>query len=478
MRILFQMPFSGHLRVYGSTIRLLAERGHRVLLCYDSPDKRRDPSADVLEAHEGIELVSSLPRARRRNERAIAQLRLAIDYIQYLDRRFAGSPYLRRRLEKYLHGPLRLLARAPYGLPLARTGLRSLLAAEKLVPSDARVEQAIASLAPEVVVVTPLIGRSSKNRRQTDTVKAAHSLGIPVAAGIPTWDHLTTKGVMKAVPDRVFVWNELQRRDAAEFHFVPIERVVVTGAQLFDDWFERRPSTTREEFYRRVGLGTASRYVVYVGSSPNISPPELEIPLVRRWIKALRASGDPLLVGLGVLVRPHPYNVETWAAIDLGDREAAVAPRRKPELPMNEQEEALYYDTIHYSEAVVGINTTAMIEAFIQRKPVLTVRATEFRETQEATLHFGNLRAAAGGALQSAATLEEHVVQLRSMLAHPDGHAEDIEAFLRTFVRPCGLDRPATAVLADAIEQLAVLQLSPARSSERSSVPHHLAAGS
>jgi hypothetical protein len=462
MRILFQMPFPGYLRMYGSTIQTLAERGNRVLLCYDDPDKRRDPSADAVEAHEDIELVGPLPRPKRRHEQAIARLRLTIDYLRYLDRRFAGSPYLRRRLEKYLDGPvLGLLARAPSRLPFARSAVRALLALERRVPSDPRIEGAIAELAPDVVFVTPLIGRSDRNRRQTDVVKAARRLGIPVAAGVATWDHLTTKGLMKELPDRVFVWNELQRRDAADFHFVPPERVAVTGAQLFDRWFERRPSTTRDEFLRRVGLPESERLVAYVGSSPNIAPPELEIPFVRRWIEALRSSGDLALRELAVLVRPHPYSIEAWTAVNPAELDAVVAPRQPPELPMNEQDEALYYDSIHFAEAVVGINTTAMVESFIERRPVLTIRAPEFRETQEGTLHFGNLCSAAGSALQTAATLDEHLVQLRTTLAEPERFAKSIDAFLLAFVRPCGLDRPATEVLVDGIEALAAAGAGP-----------------
>jgi hypothetical protein len=458
MRILIQMPFPGYLRNYGSTVRLLAERGHRVLLSYDAPDKRRDPSALLYESHEGIDLVAPIPPARRRFERAIAGLRLAIDYVRYLDRRFAGSPYLRRRLEKYVRGRplLRPLTRVPYGVPFARTGLRGLLALERLLPSDARVERAIASLAPDVVFVTPLLGRSDRNRRQTDTVKAARSLGIPVGAGIATWDHLTTKGIIKALPDRLFVWNEIQQRDAVDFHFVPGDRITVTGAHLFDGWFERRPSSSRQQFLASVGLDRVDRYVLYVGSSPNIAPPELEIPFVRRWIEALHNSGRPALAGLDVLVRPHPYNVESWAEVASEEiYGAAVAPQRPPELPMNEADEALYFDSIHHADAVVGINTTAMVEAFVARRPVLTIRGSEFRETQEATLHFGNLRLAAGDALQAAATLDEHLVQLTAVLEQPERFRDGIDGFLRTFVRPLGLDRSATAVLVQELEQLA-----------------------
>ena len=74
MRILFQMPFPGYLRMYGSTIRLLADRDHHVLLSYDRPDKRRDAAATAFEEHASLEVVAPLPAARRRHEPAIAQL--------------------------------------------------------------------------------------------------------------------------------------------------------------------------------------------------------------------------------------------------------------------------------------------------------------------------------------------------------------------------------------------------------------------
>ena len=46
-----------------------------------------------------------------------------------------------------------------------------------------------------------------------------------------------------------------ERAEAVEMHGVPAERVLVTGAQCYDQWWERRPSRSREAFCRRVGLG-------------------------------------------------------------------------------------------------------------------------------------------------------------------------------------------------------------------------------
>jgi len=231
--------------------------------------------------------------------------------------------------------------------------------------------------------------------------------------------------------------------------------VVVTGAQLFDSWFERGPSTTREEFLARVGLDPSAQYVLYVGSSRNIAPAEKEIPFVLRWLEALRRSGEPALASLGVLVRPHPGNAAEWSQVSLPDARAAVAPRERPSLPMAPEDEALYYDSIHFAAAVVGINTSAMVESFIQRRPVLTICAPEFRATQEGTLHFRYLLPSAGGPLRTAATIDEHLEQLRQSLADPERDGERIEDFVRSFVRPHGLERPATPILADAIEGLA-----------------------
>ena len=44
--------------------------------------------------------------------------------------------------------------------------------------------------------------------------------------------------------------------------------VVATGAQLFDAWFERRPSTPPQEFAAKVGLDPARPYVLYTCSNP------------------------------------------------------------------------------------------------------------------------------------------------------------------------------------------------------------------
>ena len=61
--------------------------------------------------------------------------------------------------------------------------------------------------------------------------------------------------------------------------------------------------------------------------------------------------------------------------------------------PIDPANRADFFDSIYHSAAVVGINTSAMIEAAIIGRPVCSMLAEEFAGTQEGTIHFHHLLA-------------------------------------------------------------------------------------
>jgi hypothetical protein len=248
----------------------------------------------------------------------------------------------------------------------------------------------------------------------------------------------------------VFVWNEVQRREAIELHGIPGDRVVATGAQLFDQWFERRPSTNPKEFARKIGVDDGRAYVLYTCSNPAMTETP-EPAFVLAWLDALRA--DERLRDLPVLIRPHPNDTGEWESVDLARYGNVAVWPRGGAYAITDDARADFFDSLAHSAAVVGINTTAMIEAAIVGKSVLTVLAPEF--AQESTLHFHYLLEENGGFLHVAESLAEHVGQLARVLDEDEAGAERRRRFVESFVRPHGLDRPATPVLADAVEDLA-----------------------
>jgi hypothetical protein len=450
MRFLFVMQYPGYLRYFDSTVRLLAVRGHHVSVAFDSPHKQAEGAEALVGMGDSVEVLGRTP-ARVGIWAAVAvAVRGTIDYVRYLHPRFADAPHLRERMRKTLPPVSAFLSRwNTASLATTRALIRLLTLLERAIPGSDVVEAFVGSQRPDAVLVTPLV---TDRCPQVDLVKAASALGIPSALCVASWDHLTTKGLIRLQPDLVSVWNEEQKAEAIEFHDTPPERIVVTGAQPFDRWFERRPSD-RVAFCGRVGLALDQPYVLFVGSTASISSPDAEMRFVRRWIETLRR--EPGLAGVGILVRPHPYNAVHWADVDLGDLANVVVYPRAAN-PVNESDRQDYFDSLHHSEAVVGVNTTAMVEAAIVGRTVLSVLADEFKDTQRGTLHFRYLLTEHGGFLRTAASLPEHAQQLAETLRAPEIGRAACARFVASFVRPAGLDLPATPILVEALERLAM----------------------
>jgi hypothetical protein len=472
LRIEWFMLHSGYIRYFGDAIRLLAERGHAVHLAFTRIEK--DPgdarlAHDLAASHPNITVGEAPLRRRNDGWRPLAGLvRGLTDLGRYVHPRYADSPALRARMAGKLAEHVRT-ARAVDPLT-SRLTLRlirfmeshtserssrrivgALGAVEQAIPTCREIDGHLRDRRPDAVLVTPVIEFASS---QVEYVKSARRARIPSGVAVASWDNLTGKGLIRVLPDRVYVWNAIQVQEAQDLHGVPPAAAIATGAAKFDEWFERRPQWTREAFAERVGLDSSRPYVLYVCSSAFIAPDE--VSFVRSWVARLRADPRWPLRELGVLVRPHPQNAAQWRDADLPGGNVSVWPRTGAQ-PDAGDARAEFFDSLAHSAAVVGINTSALLEAAILGKSVLVPLAPEFAGTQAGTLHFRYLLHANGGFLHVASTLDEHADQLAAALEHGDDRADQTRRFVESFLRPHGLDRPAAPILADEIERLALL---------------------
>ena len=122
------------------------------------------------------------------------------------------------------------------------------------------------------------------------------------------------------------VWNAVQADEAERLHRIPRNRIIVTGAQSFDRWFDRPRPDAIDAFRRGLGIGANRRVLLLVGSSRNMAPGDSEVQFARRWLAVLRKSNDAQLRDAFVIIRPHPGNTEPWRDADLGDPQAIVYP--------------------------------------------------------------------------------------------------------------------------------------------------------
>ena len=481
MRLLFIVNRLAHVRHFDRAVRLLADRGHQVCLA------SQDDDVELRGVLAGQPRITAVAGPRNRTDEwssHAAVIRRARDYVRYLHPRYTSAGQLRRRaFEKLLAA---VSDRSEHGADWSELLLRltkpeqrridTLLAKlETTLPVDPRIHAFVSGQRPDAMVLSPMVGLGFS---QADFVKSARQLGVPTGMLVFSWDNLSNKGLIHEMPDRMFVWNDIQRVEAVKLHKYPADRVVTTGAPRFDAFFEMRAGTTREEFCGMAGLDPGRPLITYLCSSKFVAAQEQAF--VGRWVDALRGSTDPALAGCGLIIRPHPAGGKDWHGADVREVRWPGARREKASISMPftdrrtvvmnspmQNADLVLYDTVHHSAAVVGLNTSAEIEAAIVGRPVYTI-VDPAAGGQQGTLHFHYLLRSQGGPVELADDFDGHRAHLSAALAGEFDRAA-IASFVQRFVRPHGLDVPVAPIVADAVE--ALLEVRSGRASPPAEAP-------
>lgn len=322
---------------------------------------------------------------------------------------------------------------------------------EKLIPVDGRIKRWLKIQAPDVMVLSPLINPASV---ENDYLQAALELGIPSIYALYSWDNLTSKGTFHSIPNYNLVWSRSLALDLTKWHGISPQDVLVTGAPRFDPWFTGRLTMKQDEFFSITGLDSQRPFILYVSSTflvdSNYNKELSEAEIIAEISSALQQH--PETKDFQILVRPHPTNSRNviQSILDLNDRRLCVYPLRG-EFPDTDEKRRMLYNSILYSNAVVGVNTTAFLEASILDKPCITIWTRRFEQTQMLP-HFHHLEEA--GFLETANGGQEIPPILARLKDGVDELANARRRFVNDFIRPHGVDKPAAEAYADVIEKI------------------------
>lgn len=449
MKILLSVLHFGQLRNFESVVQELVKRGHKILLLADERD-----SFGGLQLAKSLALVPNVQWAwapSYAGERWFfveQRLRWGLDYLRFLDAPYLEFHKLRDRAEErapwFVARSVRLpVFRSKFTRHLLKTFLECV---QDGLPRLPAMDEFLARERPDVALFASV---TNQRAPQLDHLRSACALGIPTGVCVYSWDHLSSKTLIRVIPDRVFVWNDMQRKEAVELHRLPEKSIVVTGAQVYDQWFNRQPSRSREIFLRDIGLPPDQPFILYVCSA--FTPDPGEPRFVRQWAESIRRYGDSTLRNMTLLIRPHPERMKDWKNIEWNDLSPVVVGGNNP-ITMRAKSD--YFDALIYSEAVVGLVTSAFLEAAIVGRPVLTISSPAFRAHQFGMLHFRYLVEVEGGLLKVADGLQAHVGHLQQVVAGDSAYMDQQKRFLKAFVRPFGLDTSATPKFVAAIEEL------------------------
>ncbi|HEV2560411.1 MAG TPA: hypothetical protein VGU45_17455 [Microvirga sp.] len=476
-RVIFSIASLWFFRNFAPVIEELALRGHDVCLHLMRDDKEpsacrrleallaRYPSISVRYTPEREDFWAPLSQFTAK----------ALDYMTFREDRFNDKPVLRVRAEARTPVALRFLFRALSSAPLRSTATRILSSIEASIPISVRTAKFFAGTEADLVVVSPLIDVGT---RQYEHLRAAKAAGVPTLFAVHSWDNLSCKARVRHMPEAVAVWNEIQVAEAQHFHSIAPSRVRAVGAATYDQWFNPPPvDEGRTSFLEGLGLDATKPTVLYLASAIFGFREPPEPTFFRDWLVALRTSDVPSLKEVNVIVRPHPRRGAEWAAeapqlAALSPEHFAVFPEVS-ENPADAFTASNYMKSLLYADAVVGINTSAMIEAALLGKPVLTILDPRYRDSQSGTFHFDYLtkRVTKNGIVRVSSGIQEHIAALSRALSESSEERTSERAFAIEFVRPHEPDRPAASVFANYIEALCSTRPAPAHGNWHISPP-------
>lgn len=452
MNILFVSSSYSNYYAIDDIVRRLYQRGHAVTLILGMEQKETIPDDAIQHLQSDIPEIIIEPLKKRRILRNFTRyIREVLNYAHVLNnediRKWDVAKWFRFFPPFLWH-----IISSPLGRKkLKDAGFQHTLRfVEQKIPVDFAIRKQIQRFAPDIMVVMPLINPNSK---ENEYLRAAQRLGVPVLYSMVSWDNISSKGTFHGNPDYSVVWNEPLALELSHLHGIPHEKIFVTGAPRFDHLLDRGSDRmmSRSEFCLLAGLNETKDYLLYVGSTFLVTNDYQknadESDLILSIAKGL--ANDHRTKDVNLVLRPHPTNSSFLEKLrSCAPPNVFIFPA-KGELPDTEEKRNLFHNSIFHSMAVIGVNTTAFLEASALDKPCITIKTKSSIETQQLP-HFRHL--AVADFLENALSVEDVIRIVTDLKSGGDAHCEQRHEFVRNFLRPKGISAVDTYV--DMIEEL------------------------
>mgnify|MGYP001559820537 CR=1 FL=1 len=212
-----------------------------------------------------------------------------------------------------------------------------------------------------------------QNENDIRFIREAKDRGITVAGMVRSWDNLTAKGLIRAIPDILIVNNEIIKREAVELHGIPESRIRVVGIPHYDRY--TGPAHSREEFSRQAGLDPAKPFVLYAPTGDRyLAENQVDQEIIKIIAPSLPASHQ-LLVRLPPADSVNLKDFSTPANVffDRPGRQLARDPNLFRLNELTREDDDHLRDTLAFCDLVIAGPSTIIIDAAVFDKPVILI---------------------------------------------------------------------------------------------------------
>jgi hypothetical protein len=233
---------------------------------------------------------------------------------------------------------------------------------------------------------------------ETELLAAAHSLGLPTLGLVRSWDNVY-KGI-HARPERLLVWNQINRDEVVRLEGYRPEHVEVIGAPQFDAYFAPDMLWPREKLAERFDLDP-ERPIVLFATVGYFFPGFDETCWMDELVRLLDAGDLPGRPQ--VICRLHPWSrLEHFRKYEAHpDVRLSHVERYLPALTwyMTREDVIEVGNMLAHADAVVTPGSTMTLEAAIFDRPTVVPifhtyqpeRARNYFSTWALGKHFGRI---------------------------------------------------------------------------------------
>lgn len=197
--------------------------------------------------------------------------------------------------------------------------------------------------------------------------------GVYCVGMVRSWDNCYSKGVLRVLPKKLYVNNEVLRDEAIEMHDVSSSDIQVCGLPQYDHFINDQRSS-RVDFFNKIGADISKRLILFAPAGTILSDADSDVCDILK--KAI--VNNKMLEPTQVLVRNHPHHP---AVLDMyiGDKDLIID---NPGMRIGnnpKEAELTKSDTIHlgdslcYSDIIIYTATTLGIDSLIFNKPQIII---------------------------------------------------------------------------------------------------------
>lgn len=348
--------------ILGTDLLSRLSREHRLVILV--PDYKRD----YFFKHFGGSniLVHGVPSDLSARDLIFRRLSLALSPSKTLAIKRRSDFYERKTWFSFLAFilPLFLLGRIPFCIRLFRY-------LDYHWPGRTIFRKALRNYEPSLIFGTDL-----QNELDVKLLQEARKSGIKTIGMVRSWDNLTAKGLLRFIPDRLVVQNQIIKKEAVRYNRVSAEKITVVGLPHYDKYLKALKGQdnlikNRNEFFRGLGLDPAKKAILFA-------------PAGRRYIDKNETDKYVLEIlselDLNILVRIPPGDSANFEGFK--SRRAKVVfdysgvsfwkgGRKTNELSREDDDRLI--NSLYWSNVVVAHLATMCIDAAFFDKPTIVI---------------------------------------------------------------------------------------------------------